>query len=295
MCKKLSALLLCCAVLLSLCACGSTSAPTALSGTAASSAASGTSAPQAVTIAPDTVLLEQDGLRITAKELAEDSIWGLGVKLLIENDSAQNLGVQCNSLIVNNYMISNLFSCSVAAGKKATDTLYLSSSELGAAGIDTIADIAVSFHVFDDDSYHTLFDSEEIALPTSAHGTVEQPALDDGKELLNQDGIRIIGRYVDEDTFWGAGVLLFIENNSGKNITVQCDNMSVNGFMVTPYFSCNVNQGRMALEDITLMASELEENDIKAVEDIELTFRILDPGTYQTILETDPIAFSVTE
>lgn len=240
----------------------------------------------------NTVLLDQDGLIITAKELVDDSIWGMGVKVLIENNTEENLGVQCNSLIVNNYMITDLFSCSVAAGKKANDTIYLSSSGLEAAGITTISDIVISFHVYDSDTYDTLFDTDEIELKTSAYGTVEQPVMDDGKELYNQDGIRIVGKYVDENSFWGAGVLLFIENNYGENITVQCDNMSINGFMVTPYFSCAVNNGRMALDDITIMSSDLEENDITSVDDIELVFKIFNPDTYQTIVETDPIMFS---
>lgn len=245
----------------------------------------------AVTI-ENAILLEQDGLVITAKELVDDSIWGMGVKVLVENNSEKNLGVQCSSLIVNNYMITDLFSCSVAAGKKSNETIYLSSLSLEAAGINTISDIVVSFHVFNSDNYDTLFDTDEIEIQTSAYGTVEQPAMDDGKELFNQDGIRIIGRYVEEGSFWGAGVLLFIENNYGENIIVQCDNMSINGFMVMPYFSCSVNNGRMALSNIIILSSDLEENDIESVEDIELVFKIINPNTYQTIVETAPIAFS---
>lgn len=240
----------------------------------------------------ETILLDQDGLVITAKKLVDDPIWGIGLQVLIENNTEDNLGVQCNSLIVNNYMITDLFSSSVAAGKKANETIYLSSTELEAAGIKTISDIVVSFHVFEDDSYSTLFDTDEIEIQTSAYGTVEQPAMDDGKELFNQDGIRIIGRYVEEDSFWGAGVLLFIENNYGENIIVQCDNMSINGFMVTPYFSSTVNDGRMALSDITILSSDLEDNGIEKIEDIELVFHIINPDTFATIFETDPIAFS---
>lgn len=229
----------------------------------------------------ETILLDQDGLVITAKKLVDDPIWGIGLQVLIENNTEDNLGVQCNSLIVNNYMITDLFSSSVAAGKKANETIYLSSTELEAAGIKTISDIVVSFHVFEDDSYSTLFDTDEIEIQTSAYGTVEQPAMDDGKELFNQDGIRIIGRYVEEDSFWGAGVLLFIENNYGENIIVQCDNMSINGFMVTPYFSSTVNDGRMALSDITILSSDLEDNGIEKIEDIELVFHIINPDTFE--------------
>lgn len=237
------------------------------------------------------VLVDQEGLTITAQELVKDSIWGMGIKILIENDSDENLGVQCKSLVVNNYMISDLFSSSVSAGKKANDTIYLSSSGLEAAGITSISDVVVSFHIFDDD-YETLFDTDEIEIKTSEYGIIEQPVMDDGKELLNQDGVRIVGKYVEEDTFWGAGVLLFIENNYEQDIVVQCDNMSINGFMVTPFFSCTVNNGRMALDSIDIMSSDLEDNSIETVDDIELVFNIMNADTYETLKETDIITFS---
>lgn len=272
--KKVMVIILALSLVFSLCACGGSSTQKPINaddGSQQSSTSGQPSVPEetAVTI-ENAVLLDQDGLVITAKELVDDSIWGMGVKVLVENNSEKNLCVQCKSIIVNNYMITDFFSCSVAAGKKSNETIYLSSSGLEAAGITTISDIVISFHVFDTDSYSTLFDTAEIEIKTSAYRTVEQVVMDDGKELFNQDGIRIVGRFVEEDSFWGVGVLLFIENGYGENIIVQCDNMSINGFMVTPYFSCTVNSGRMALSDITIMSSDLEENDIETVEDIEL-------------------------
>lgn len=81
------------------------------------------------------VLFEYSGLKITAKEIVEDSFWGTGIRFLIENNSAQNLGINCNALIVNNYMMSDgLFSSSVAAGKKANETLYFDSMGLRLPG-----------------------------------------------------------------------------------------------------------------------------------------------------------------
>ena len=245
-----------------------------------------------VTIEENTVLVDQDGLVVTAKDLTDDPIMGWGIEVLLENSTDKNLTVQCGSLIVNNYMITDLFSADVAAGKKSNDTIWLSSTGLAAAGIDTISDIALTFLALDSDSFATLFETNEIELKTSAYGTVEQPAMDDGKELINENGVRIVGKYVDENSFWGAGVLLYIENSSGKNIVVQCDNMSINGFMVTPYFSSTVNDGRMALDTITILSSDLENNGITSVDDIELTFQIIDPDTFQTIFETGPVEFS---
>ncbi len=248
-----------------------TAAPQTSNGAAANTAGINT----ALSIS-EQVLLEQDGLKITAKGLVNDPIWGVGVKLLIENSSDTNLGVGCNALIVNNYMITELFSSNIAAGKKSNETMYISSSGLSASGINKIGQIEVYFHVFNSDTYETLFDADGVTIKTSDYDSMDIKAMDDGKELLNRDGIRIVGKYVDEESFWGAAVLLYIENSTGKNIGISCENMSVNGFMVTPLFSGTVYNGKMAIDDITILSSDLEVNGIQSVDTIELSFHIYD-------------------
>lgn len=237
------------------------------------------------------VLLEQNDIKITAVSMESDSIWGDGIKLLIENDSPSNVGVSCNALIVNDFMISDLFSSTVAAGKKANETMYISSSELKAAGITNIGQIETYFHIYDSDSYETLFDAEPAIIKTSLYDKMDTTADVKGEELYNQDGVRIIGQYVNENSFWGTAVLLYIENTSGRNIGVSCDNMSINGFMVTPFFSSSVYDGKKAYDDITILSSDLEENNITSVEDIEVNFHIFDADSYSTICDTGAISF----
>ena len=259
--------------------------------TEAAAEAATEAAQDAITI-EEQLLVDQEGLKITAKEYTVDPIWGPGLKLLIENDSDKNYGVSCNALIVNNYMVSDLFSKSVAPGKKANETINFLSADLKNAGIDTPGQIEIYFHVFDADSYETLFDPEGVTIKTSAYDSMDEIKLDDGQELYNEDGLRIVGKYVDENSLWGTAVLLYIENNTGKNVGVQASDMSINGFMVTPFFSSTVYDGKMALDDITIMQSDLEANDIETVEDVELKFHIFDVDSYSTIKDTDPITFS---
>ena len=95
------------------------------------------------------VLFEENGLKVTATEYVSDSIWGDGIKMLLENDGTEDIGLGCTALIVNDYMITDLFSSTIAAGKKANETLYLSSSGLKAAGIENVGKIEVNFHTFD--------------------------------------------------------------------------------------------------------------------------------------------------
>lgn len=288
--RKLLALLLTAAMALSLAACSS---PTQTPIDGGSGDPGGeTQEPENVTI-ESTVLVDQDGIVITAQELVEDPTWGTGVKLLIENNSSSNQIIQCDYAVVNNFMMTSLlFSADVAAGKKSNETLYFLDNVMGGASITTITDMSFVFYSMNPDTYERGFTTEEVSLTTSASGSYQQPIPDAGKELYNQDGIRIVGSYVEEDTFWGAGVVLFIENTSGTDVTIMCDNMSINGFMVTPVFSALVNNGRMSISNITILSSDLEANGIEKVEDIDLVFKGLDPESYQTIFETDAIAFS---
>ena len=69
--------------------------------------------------------------------------------------------------------------------------------------------------------------------------------------------------------------------------------MSINGFMVSPLFSSSVYSGKMSIDEITIFESDLEDNNIDKIEDVEFKFQIYDSSTYDTILETDVISFSV--
>lgn len=248
----------------------------------------------AITI-EEQVLIDRDGIKVTAKQYVTDSIWGEGIKVLIENDSDIDVMVGCDALIVNDYMISDLFSADVAAGKKANDTIYLSSSELKAAGIDVVGRVEIYFHAYDSDSYDSVFSKESAVIETSAIDRIDTKAGDDGMELYNEGGIRIVGKTVDENSFWGMAILLYMENDSGRDVVIQVEDLSVNGFMMTPYFSADVYEGKKALDDITLMSSELEENGIESIEDVELKFHIYDPESYDTIADSDIISFSAKQ
>ncbi len=247
---------------------------------------------EAVTI-EEQVLVEQDGVRITAKEYTEDAFFGEGIRLLIENDTEKNITVGCNALIVNNFMITDLFAASVASGKKSNETMYMSSSGLEAAGIEEVGQVEIYFHVYDSDSFDDLFNTDVVTIKTSAFERMDTTPDDEGKELFNEEGIRIVGKYVDENSFWGAGILLYIENTSERNVSISCDNFSVNGFMLTPIFYTDIYAGKQAIDDITLMSSELEENGIESITDIELSFHISDLNSYETIRDTGAISFSV--
>ena len=103
--------------------------------------------------------------------------------------------------------------------------------------------------------------------------------------------IKIVGQYVDENSFWGAAVLLYIENNSDQNVRVNCDDVAINGYMVSALGSHKVYAGKKAISDITLLSSDLEKNGITSIDEVETEFRITNDD-YKEIANSGKVKFS---
>jgi len=259
--------------------------------TGGSGSGSGSASSSAEATIEETVLVDQDGIKITATEYDADSIWGDSISLLIENNTDTDYTIGCDALIVNNFMITDLFVATVAAGKSANESMYLSSSELEAAGIDNVGQIEMYFHAYDD-GYDNLFSDVYSVVKTSLYSSMDTSSDITGTELYNANGIRIIGMAVDEDSFWGMSIVLYCENTSDKNVTISVDDLSVNGFMMDDYFSSTIYANKKAVDDITLFSSDLEDNGIESIETVELKFKIYDADSYETIAESDAITFN---
>lgn len=249
-------------------------------------------APEKETIA-ETVLIEDKGIRITAKSLDKDSIFGPELKILIENNSDTNVIVQTRDTSVNGYMVSSMISADVAAGKKANDEITFSSSDMERCGIETIADIEVSFYIFTSDGWDTYLDTPPIRIETTVAASYEYAFDDSGLEMYQGNGIRIVGKGIAHDSIFGPSMVLFIENTSEQPITVQSRDTSVNGFMVSAMISENVLPGKRAMADVNFL--DLEDNEIEEIEDIEISFHVFNSDNWDTIVDTEAISVSVNK
>ena len=302
--KKYIALLLMLAMLVSLAACGDVAGGELLppvgngSESGSESGSEGGSAvqtPAEVTVEP-VVLLEQDGLKIQAKELDTDGFMGAELKLLIENNTDKNLTVQCRNSSVNGYMVETMMSAEVAAGKKANDAITFLSSDMELCGIETIADMEFSFHIYTTDDWDTYLDSDQIQLKTSAADTYSYTYDHPGELVYEGKGVKVVALGLNKDeSLFGPGLVLYIQNTSDKAITVQSRDTSVNGFMVDTIFSQELMPGKHAVTDVTFMESDLEENDITSIEELELSFHIYNSETWKTIVDTDAVKLSFAE
>lgn len=57
--------------------------------------------------------------------------------------------------------------------------------------------------------------------------------------------------------------------------------------MIDALFSCDLVAGKRAVDSITFMSSDLEENEISEIEDVELSFHVFDMTGWDTIADTE--------
>ncbi len=232
------------------------------------------------------VLYEEGGLKITATSLDMSEFLGPELKVLIENNTEKDLTIQARDVSINDLMIEPTFSSDVAAGKKANDSIAFFSTDLEKSAIDKIAKIELRLNIFTSD-FVTVAETDPIVINTSAKDTYVQTYDDSGDMLYEKDGIKIVDKGLASDEILGPEIKLYIENNTAKAITVQVQNVSVNGFMVDPIFSADIVPGKKIYDGIMLI--DLEENGVEKIKDVELSFLIFHMDTLDTIDESGPI------
>lgn len=238
------------------------------------------------------VLFDANDIKITATGM-EDGFIGTELKLLIENNSAQPITVQARNANVNGYMVDTVMSADVAAGKKANDSLTFTTSGLKECGIEDVATMEFSFHICNADSWEDILDTDVIHVDTSIAEGYVQSYDDSGEVLVDTNGIKIVKKGLsEEDSFWGPGVVLYIENNSDQDVTIQVRDVSVNGFMVDSSMSEDVVAGKKAISAVQFFSTDLEENSITEITDVELYFHIFNASSWDTLFDSDVISMT---
>ena len=82
---------------------------------------------------------------------------------------------------------------------------------------------------------------------------------------------------------------LYIENNNSRNLCVQIEDMSVNGYVIDGIFSPDIPAGKKINDEISILNSYLTKNNISKVKEIDIRFNIFDWDDYKYEIITDPV------
>ena len=251
-----------------------------------------TEAPVGDVAVNEQVVLDEQGLKITVLSLDMENWFGPTLSLLIENNTEKNLTVQARNTSVNGAMMDPYFSCDVAAGKKANSDLSFISTDFSDAGITTLQTVELSFYVYETDTWDDVFSSGLITIQTAAPASFQQTFDDAGTEVFSEKGIRFVVQRLDNDPVWGSNVRVYVENNSDRSITVQLTDVSVNGFMIDPYYYSALLPGKVAFDRITFSQTDFDDNHISSIETIEFRIHVYDTDSWDTVADSGVISLT---
>ena len=127
---------------------------------------------------------------------------------------------------------------------------------------------------------------------TSIVDSYTQEYDESGEVIYEDENVRIISKGIASDDIFGPAAVFYIENISDTDLTVQARDTSVNGFMVSPSFSPEISAGKRIISNMTFLSTDLEENNIEEISDIETTFHIFTTSDWETIVDTEPITIN---
>lgn len=238
------------------------------------------------------VIFDRDGIRITVKDMEENTMTGTDIRLLVENGTDRNIVFSGDLFVVNGVTVPGYLYAEVAAGTKTNDAIELYTDVLKSAGIHQIRTLrGYDARIVDTDTYETL-----VKVPlelTTAHADEGDLVPDEsGVELYRDQEITVIAQMLSEE-FYGRTVQLLVKNETGKDIIVEAENISVNGYTLDAWLYDTVVADTVRYCQLDLFEMGLAENGIDQIETITFRLNFLDAASYETIARTEPLTVEV--
>ncbi len=283
--KRIFSALLAAALITALAGCGaSTGDGTGETGTTLAGGQNQPSSDREEVTVEQRVIFEEDGVRMTVTGMKEGFL-GPEIQVLVENETGNNIAFTGGVFVVNGITVDSSAYIEVAAGKKTHDTIDFMNTTLKTAGIQEIATVSgVDTNIIDSDSFETL-SKANFHLETSIAGTHTQPIDDSGDVIYQEAGVSVIAKSITGDSM-GESVVLLVKNETGKNIIVEAENVSVNGYTVDAWMYDTVVKDTVRFCTLDILASSLEENEIQDVQTVTFTISAIDADSYNGIAQS---------
>ena len=224
-------------------------------------------------------VVDNEYCKIMLTEVEPDNMWGYTIKALLENKTADKTYMySLESVCVNGVQVDPFFASEVAPGKQANEEITIYDNSLTENGIEEFTDLELSFRVYNSENWE-----EEDVVNETVHvypygedkvSYFTRETEDTDNVIVDNEfvTITVIGNGVDE--LGDFLVNLYIQNKSEYDLMLSADNVSLNGFMMDPYWVTSVKAGKNKFNSISWYASDLETNSITEATDAEFNLRV---------------------
>ena len=101
----------------------------------------------------DTILVDNDKVKVVVTGYEDDSIWGYSVNLYLENKTDKELMYAVDDVSVNGFMADPFWAKSVGSGKVAFTSMTWSDSAFEENNITEVDEIEMKLKVYDSDDW----------------------------------------------------------------------------------------------------------------------------------------------
>ena len=238
------------------------------------------------------VIYDAEGIRITVKGMEENTVSGIRIPILVENGTDRNIVFSGDLFVVNGVTLPGYLYAEAAAGTKTNDAVEFYTDVLDSAAIDRIRTLrGYDARIVDTDTYETLA-QVPLELTTTHAGAQEKPKEESGVVLYEEAGIRVIAQVIS-DAFYGKTVQLLVTNETGRDIIVEADNVSVNGYTVDAWLYDTVVADTVRYCQLDLFETSLAENGIDQVEAVSFRLNVLDAVSFEAVAQSQVLTVEV--
>ena len=104
-----------------------------------------------------------------------------------------------------------------------------------------------------------------------------------------QEGITITAQYKEKSPFRDAGLLLLVQNDTGRELVVRCCGLWINGYRLDLKFGCKVYGWMQGCANIGIPKKSLKERRIACVKTLSFVLEMEDARTRELMDRTEKI------
>lgn len=237
------------------------------------------------------VIYDAHNIKVTATELTNKDFYGPTLTFLVENGTDKDITVSTDVVTVNGMVMTYASMYAQASGgKKVYDDMSFDEDELRKNDIKELGVVEFTLKIYDSD-YNDIDETGRLKVVINEN---VKSTLDTSGEVIYDDNNVKVYAYdpeVASDDYNTYIADLLVVNNSKYDISLSADDVSVNGFMIDPYFYCRVPAGCASYAEFEFSNDDLEENKITKIEEVEFILEAYDYNTYDDIFESSVIKY----
>ena len=234
-----------------------------------------------VEVFPETVLMDQDGIKVTVKGFDLDEYDERIITVTMTNDTPSEIEAYGIEMIADGRFVLGQGSIVVPAGATVSERYTLSDSDLKKAGIISIHDLSMKLEIRGDDLSGSPISTDTVSVVTDTESEVAERDMSLFQELYNEDGIVVwLESKAHYDEFGDTESLILVQNSTDDTLLIEPilsreDGRTTAGYNIVPpqveYTISNyVNEGDTCYVRISLIRRKHDFDELYETDEITI-------------------------